>query len=452
MSALDAVPTSDAHGRPTQALPLRQLIRMSLYWFGLSSIFAGLTAILAGRLEFTALVPPDEVGRTLFLLTIGGAVIAMIVQPTVGSISDYTTSRWGRRKPYILIGSLLDVVFLAGIAFSNELLAIAAFVTLLQFSSNLAQGPFQGYVPDLVPAKQVGLASALVGLLQILGNVGGFAIGALAIATRQYELGLLALGAVELATMLGVFFGVQEGRTPKSREGRSWRSIAAEAWGTDILRERSFLWLVGSRLAILMAGGVLVNLAAFYLHRAHGLTEAETGGAYLIMVGLVAIATILSVVPSARISDRVGRKKVIYASCVLGAIGIGLVAVAPILPVAYVGVAIYGISGGIFLAVDWALMTDIIPKASSGRFMGLSNVATASSGVLAVAIGGTLMDVVGGPTQAGSGPRAALVLAVVLFGVGALLLRPVNERRREDLPGPAIEAGDAGLEATATAV
>jgi MFS family permease len=448
MSALDAVPQSDAHGRPTKELPLRQLIRMSLYWFGLSSIFAGLTAILSGRLEFVLEIPKGEVGRTLFLLTIGGAVLAMIVQPTVGSISDYTTSRWGRRKPYILIGSLLDVVFLAGIAFSNNLVAIAAFVTLLQFSSNFAQGPFQGYVPDLVPAKQVGLASALVGLLQILGNVGGFAIGALAIATRQYELGLLALGAVELATMLGVFFGVQEGRTPKSRAGRSWRSVAAEAWGTDILRERSFLWLVGSRLAILMAGGVLVNLATFYLHRSQALDEKGTGTAYLIMVGLVAIGTVVSVVPSARISDRIGRKKVIYASCAIGAIGLGIVAVAVGMPMAYVGVAIYGVSAGIFLAVDWALMTDIIPKASSGRYMGLSNVATASSGVLAVAIGGTLMDLVGGPTQAGSGPRAALLLAVVLFGVGALLLRPVNERRREDLPGPAVEAG---LEATAVA-
>jgi MFS family permease len=79
-------------------------------------------------------------------------------------------------------------------------------------------------------------------------------------------------------------------------------------------------------------------------------------------------------------------------------------------------------------------MTDIIPKASSGRYMGLSNVATASAGVLAVATGGTLMDLVGGPF----GPRAALWLGVALFGLGALLLRPVDERRREDLPAPAM--------------
>ncbi len=426
-----------AHGRPTERLPNRQLVMMSLYWLGLSSIFAGLTAILGGRLEFTGLVGPGEAGRALLFTTVGGALIAILVQPTVGAISDYTTSRWGRRKPYILIGSLLDVVFLVGIALSNDLVAIAAFVTLLQFSSNFAQGPFQGYVPDLVPAPQVGLASALVGLFQILGNVGGVAIGAIAISTGQYELGLITLGVVEVATMLAVFFGVREGRTPKERGGRSWLSIAGEAWGTDILRERSFLWLVASRLAILMAGGVLINLAAFYLARSHGLAEDQTGGAYLVMTALVAIGTVVSVVPSARISDRVGRKKVIYASCVIAAAGLSIVAWAPTITAAYLGVALYGVSAGIFLAVDWALMTDIIPKASSGRYMGMSNVATASAGVLAVATGGTLMDLVGGPQELGSGPRAALVMAVVLCGVGAVLLRPVVEQRREDVPiGP----------------
>lgn len=424
-------PSSD--GRPTILLPKRELFRISLYWLGLSSIFAGLTFILGARLEFDGLVPDKtEAGRTLFLLTIAGAMIAVIVQPTIGTISDYTISRWGRRKPYILIGSVLDVVFLAGIALSADLLAIAAFVALLQFSSNFAQGPFQGYIPDLVPAPQVGFASALVGMMQILGNVAGNLVGAIAVALDQFALGLIALGVLELLTMVSVVVRVREGTSPKSREGRSWTAIAGEAWGTDILRERSFLWLVASRLAVLMAGGVLVNLAVFYLARSLGMNQAETGAAFIPLVGLVALGTVIAVVPAARASDRIGRKKVIYLSCVVGGIGLAIVAIAPTFPLALVGTGIFGLSTGIFLAVDWALMTDIIPKASSGRYMGLSNVATASSGVLAVAIGGTLMDVVGGA----GGPRAALWLAVVLFGVGAVLLRPVDERRREDFPPP----------------
>ncbi len=427
--------TDPITGRPTERLPLRELFRLSIYWLGLSSIFAGVNTILAGRIEFGHLVQPEEAGRTLFLLTIGGTIIAMLVQPTIGSISDYTISRWGRRKPYIFIGSVLDVVFLVGIASSQGLLAIAAFYALLQFSANFAQGPFQGYVPDLVPAPQVGLASALVGVMQILGNVAGFVIAGFAVATDQFALGLVALGILELVTMLSVVIRVREGGAPKSRRGRSWFAVAAEAWGTDVLRERSFLFLVGSRLAVLMAGGVLVGLAIFYLARSLGMDQVAAGNSFNLMVGLVALGTVLTVVPAARLSDRIGRKKVIYLSCAIGAAGVALVAFAPSFPLALVGAVTYGLSAGIFLAVDWALMTDIIPKASSGRYMGLSNVATASAGVLAIAFGGVLMDAVGG----GAGPRAALWMAVALFGVGALLLRPVDERRREDLPLAAVE-------------
>jgi MFS family permease len=423
-------------GRPTIRLPNRELVRISLYWLGLSSIFAGLNTIMTGRLQWDGLVDKGNVGRALFFISISGAVIAALVQPTIGSISDYTISRWGRRKPYILIGSILDMIFLIGIASSNTLIAIAAFVALLQFSSNFAQGPFQGYIPDLIPAPQVGTASALVGLMQVLGNVAGFVIGAIAVSKHDYALGLLALGVLELVTMVSVVVRVREGPPPKSREGRSWRSIAAEAWATDILREHSFLWLVASRLAILMAGGVLTNLATLYLWRTMAVAEIDTDSVFIPMVGLVAIGTVLSVVPAARISDRLGRKPVIWASCAMGAVGLAIVASAPSLPLAFLGTLIFGISAGTFLAVDWALMTDIIPKASSGRYMGLSNVATASSGVLAIAIGGSLMDIVGGPDGGPDGPRAALWMAVVLMGIGALLLWPVDERRREDLPLP----------------
>lgn len=435
--ATTAMPGSD--GRPVTRLPNRELVRISLYWLGLSSIFAGLSYITASRLEFSGLTDKADAGRALFLVSISGAIIAVIVQPTIGSISDYTISRWGRRKPYIFIGSLLDLVFLVGIAYSNTLVAIAAFIALLQFSSNFAQGPFQGYVPDLVPAPQVGTASALVGLMQVLGVVSGYAIGALAAAYHQYEIGLIALGILEVATMLSVVIRVREGPSPKSREGRPWRSIAAEAWGTDILREHSFLWLVASRLAILMGGSVLTSLAVFYLARTMGLSEHDSGIVFIPLVALVAVGTVASVVPAARISDRVGRKRVIWASCAVSAVGLAIVASAPSLPFAFLGALLYGISAGMFLAVDWALMTDIIPKASTGRYMGLSNVATASAGVLAIAVGGTLMDLVGGRALDPSGPRAALWLAVALMGVGALLLRPVDERRREDFP-VAVEA------------
>ena len=464
-------PASDlAAGRPSVHLPTMQLLRISLYWLGISSIFAGLEIILTGRLVFEGLEPDKlAAGQTLVKLTVVGALTAIVVQPTVGALSDYTASRWGRRKPYIFVGTMLDVVFLAGIALSNELVAIAAFIALLQFSSNLAQGPFQGYVPDLVPEQQVGLASALVGMMQVLGNVSGFVIGAVAVARNEFALGLLALGLLELFTMLSVVIRVRDTRPPKPRNGRPWRSIAAEAWSTDILEERSFLWLLGSRLTILMAGGVLTGLGLFYVTRSLVYDQETSGLALIPVVGLVALGTVLAVVPAARLSDRVGRKKVIYASCAIGAVGLAMVAIAPVLStvpagvlspplddidrlrtmvgdpryqVALVGAVTYGLSAGAFLAVDWALITDIIPKASSGRYMGISNVATASAGILALALGGLLMDSVGAVAGLAYGPQASMWLAVGLMIVGALLLVPVDEHRYRETVGPNDSAGD----------
>jgi len=436
--------TEDASGRPTARMPLGQLLRISLYWLGLSAVWSGFLDIVNGRLQFTGLVPQGREGAGAFEISILGTIIAILVQPTVGSISDYTMTRWGRRKPYIFIGSVLDLFFLCGIATSNTVLALAVFVALLQFSSNFAQGPFQGYVPDLVPAPQVGLASGLIGLFSAFGNIAGFVVAAIAIKFSETDpnaffYGTMALGAIEFGTMLSVVVRVDEGRRAKPRNGRSWLSVAREAWGTDILQERSFLWLVGSRFFVLLAGALLVTLSTFYLAQTFGLDASETGDAKLILLGVVIVGITLAVVPSARLSDRVGRKRVIYGACAIGAAGLAIAALAPSVPVAMLGAALFAVAAGSFLAVDWALMTDIIPKASSGRYMGISNVATASSGIVALALGGAgVMDTVNAILGYGTGPRAALWLGVLCYIIGALLLRPVDERRRED-PAPVLE-------------
>jgi MFS family permease len=137
------------------------------------------------------------------------------------------------------------------------------------------------------------------------------------------------------------------------------------------------------------------------------------------------------------LSDRVGRKKLIYVSCAVGGTGLAMGAVAPILAVAFVGAAFFAVAAGSFLAVDWALMSDIVPKASTGRYMGISNVATASAGTVALALGGAaVMDTVNHMLGYGTGPRAALVFGVACYILGAALLKPVVERRREDAPTP----------------
>jgi MFS family permease len=420
--------------RPTALLPLSHLVRISAYWLGLTAIDAAVGLFIGYQLAYTTIRGDLPLGTATLLVGLGGAIVAIIVQPTVGGMSDYAVTRWGRRKPFIAVGSLLDLVFLYGIATSNTLLTLAASVLLLNVSTNIARGPFQGYVPDLVAEPQVGMASAMVGMMQILGNITGYALVSIAAISENRPLAIAAVALVELVTMVSVVFRVSNGPPAKPRKGRSWRRIALDTWGTDILRERSYVWLVGSRFFFLTAGGILFAYVVIYLKNTFGYDESGAGAVNTAMLVVVVLGNLLAVIPASRLSDRIGRKPLIYAACFVGAGGVALVAIAPNVPVAVVGAGLYGMSAGTFLAVDWALMTDIIPRASSGRYMGLSNVATGSAPLFAAAIGGIILDATARAAGDAVAPRAAFAAAVILYLVSAALLRPVVEPRRRAAP------------------
>jgi len=426
----------DAGARPTALLPTTQLLRISAYWLGLTAIDAAVGLFITNRLEFDHLVPTDDVGKSMFMITVAAAIVGIIIQPTVGYISDYTVSRWGRRKPYIVFGSLLDVVFLLGIAMGSSVLMLAAFMLLLSVSTNIARGPFQGYVPDLVAEPQVGMASGMVGLMQVVGNVTGFLLVSLSVRLGVMQLSLVAVALVELVTMASVVLRVGKGMPPRARRGKSWSTIAREAWATDILRERSYVWLLVSRLLFLLAGSLLVNFVLIYLGRAYGMSKAEANSMFVAVLAAVVVASALAILPASRLSDRIGRKPLIFAACAGGAVGAAIIALTPSIPIAIVGAALFGAANGSFLAVDWALMTDIIPRASAGRYMGMSNVATGSATPLAIAIGGIVLDLVTSAGNEALSPRVVFILAVAFFATAAVTLRPVIEPRRDRNPHP----------------
>jgi MFS family permease len=434
--------------RPTDALPLRQLLQISVYWLGINAIMGGIGIAIQKRVP--QMVPAGQGGTYLAIQGLVIVWVNILVQPTIGMISDYTHSRWGRRKPYIAIGATLDVLFLIGVALSNSYVVLVVFLLLLQFSSNFAQGPFQGYVPDLVPEKQVGLASAMVGSMQTLGYIVGGIIVSLALlvdpAHPDFVIPTIALGIIEFATAMGTLRWVREGGAPRDRRGRSWVQIARSAWATDILKERSFVFLVLSRLMFFAGLNTLLAWFVIFLDRTVLVLPSEQGILYPATQVVVAVVTAGATIPSARISDRVGRKPVIYVACLIGGAGLVVMAAAPSFLVFLFGAMLLGVASGTFLAVDWALMTDIIPKAASGRYMGISNIAVAAAGTLAGAVVGPIIDVVGGKAETGDGPRAAYLVAVVFFVLAAWFLRSVDPRPRD------VRLADEGARVAAAAV
>jgi len=423
-------PSDDAAGaRPTERLPIRQLFQISLYWLGINAVWGGVGIFNQRRVE--ELVGKDESSVYLAIMGWIALPVVLLVQPTVGAISDYTITRWGKRKPYIVIGSVLDVLFLIGLATSQTFFAMVVFVVLLQFSSNFAQGPFQGYVPDLVPPQQVGLASALVGAMQTVGFVTGAILISLAFALGQFTIFLILIGVVELATAAGTFLFVREGKAAKSRDGRSWVTIARSAWGTDILRERNFVFLLISRLLFLAGVNVFLGFNVLFLSRSLGFGD-EDKGLWIAIIGVaVGVTTAVATLPSGIASNRFGRKPMIYIACVVGGLGLLVAGLAPTAQILVIGVVLLGIASGTFLAVDWALMTDIIPKASSGRFMGISNLAVGLAGPVAALVAGPIIDKVGGVAETGDGPRAAFLAGIALFALAAVFLVPVDPTPRE---------------------
>jgi len=424
--------------RPTRRLPLGQLLQISLYWLGINAIMGGIGIAVPERLSEWF---PGEKGTYLAIQGFIVLWVNILVQPTIGMISDYTQTRWGRRKPYIAIGATLDVIFIIGLATSNSFVVMTVFLVLLQFSSNFAQGPFQGYVPDLVPDQQVGLASAMVGAMQTVGYiVGGIVVSLSYILAKpgepvDYTLPTIALGVVEFLTAMGTVFFVREGARARDRRGRSWLAIARSAWGTDILRERSFVFLVLSRLTFFAGVNALLGWVIVYFNQTLRLTTEDKALLVPLTNIVVALVTVIATFPSARISDRIGRKPVIYVACAVGGVGLMIVAIAPAYPIFLVGAVLLGAAAGTFLAVDWALMTDIIPKAASGRYMGISNIAVAAAGALAGWVVGPIVDIVGQhKLELPEGPRVAMAVAVTFFVLAAVFLRRVDPRPRDPRP------------------
>jgi MFS family permease len=422
--------------RSRVSLPLGQLLTLSIYWLGIQTIWGGLNiTIIPGRLDDLS---RETQGTMLAIIMIAGAVAPIVIQPTVGVISDYTVTRWGRRKPYIVIGSLLDVVFLAGIALNNDFVAMVAFYFLLQVSSNLAQGPFQGYVPDLVPAKQVGLASGLMGLMLTLGTIVGVGIATIGGITGQVALATLALGFVEVVTMVILVATVDEGRAGPKRT-RPWREIALSAWGRDILDQRDVLWLLFVRLMFLGAYNATL-IAIGYFRRSHGMTDAGADTIVFVATAIVGVTTALAAIPGGRLSDRFGRRAVIWAAGLIAAIGLLGVTFAPSPAFAVGSWVPFGIGMGLFLSADWALMADVIPKETAGRYMGILNAGTAMAGPVFILVAGPIQDLVAAAFGDPVGPRAAMAVAVVFLGISGLALTRVDPRRRE-LGEGAVPAG-----------
>jgi len=426
-------------------------IVLACYWVAIGYLWQSLGTLILPDMVLH-LVGPAVKGTALSVLEGIGTVMAIVWQPMMGAVSDRTRSRFGRRRPFIFGGTVSDVLFLTGLALSGGYWVLVIFYFLLQTASNTAQGPYQGLQPDVVPEDQRGTASGYYGLANLVGTLTGTVVAGLILNKSGRPAALGSIAALLVVTMLVTMLFVPDRVQPTREAFRSPRDVVSATFTTP-LGHPNFMWLMGSRLLILMGIVGIQTYAFFFFTDAffHGDSHATTTATTAI-VGLVVALAILVTWPAARLSDRVGRKPLILAGGLIATAGMLVLVFAGhrwlpsalLAPVAHAlglpelaaqtlaaGVLV-GAGLGAFLSVDWAFITDVIPREEAGLFFGFSNIATAGSGVIARFLAGPILD------RFNAGPHILNLPGgyPVIFGVfvawllvGTLLILKVRERR-----------------------
>ncbi|MFC1979888.1 MFS transporter [Chloroflexota bacterium] len=399
-------------------------IKITIFGFALAALWNSLHTIII-PLRLLDFVGETEKNTYLGLLTFTGLVVAMAIQPIAGAISDRSGFSWGRRRPYILLGTILTILFLPGIGFSGSYVAIFVFYCLLQVSSNSAQGPYQAFIPDLVHESKKGLASGVKTLLEIGGGVA--LLYPVAIFMDRYFTGggifwlwlpLGALAFVLLSAMIATAVTVKE----KPGAGGSQAPLLVmlyKSFRIDIKADRDFIWFLASRLFVLVAFTTLQTFALYFLRDVVGVSDPGVATARF---SIVAVAGMLAVVyPAGRASDMVGRRPIILTAGLLGALGIALIFFFQhsYMLIMFSG-GLVGVSFGAFMSTNWALATDLVAKGEEARYLGLTNLATAGGAALA-RLNGPLIDLFNSYSY-GLGYMVMLLSCFIYFILGSLLV------------------------------
>jgi len=375
-----------------------------------------------------------EVLKNTYLgyLTFAGAIIAMATQPIAGAISDRSGFAWGRRRPFILLGIILALLFLPGIGFSGSYTAIFIFYCLMQISSNTAQGPFQGFIPDLVPEGKRGVASGVRSLLNIIG--GAALIWVIGHFMGHYSadegdswlwMSLGALAIVLLGAMLVTVLTVKE------RPGAGGPQLPLlpalyKSFKVDVRAHPDFILFLVACLFIFMPWAALQTFALYFLMDVVGVASPAAVTADLMIV--VAGCMLATVYPAGRLSDRVGRKLVIVPACLLSALGVGLLFFSQSYMDIMLCGALLGISSGAWMSSQWALATDLVGKGEEAKYLGLVNLVVAGGGALARLIG-PVIDFFNAYSP-NLGYSVMFLFCFSCFVIGSLLLMKIKRQPR----------------------
>jgi len=402
-------------------------VKITILGFATTALWQSLHSIILPQrlLDF---VPEAQKNTYLGIITLCGLLLAMFAQPIAGAMSDRSTFKWGRRRPYIFWGMLVSILLLPGFALAGSFAAIFIVYCLLQVTANTAQGPYQAFLPEMVPEKKRGMASGFRSLLELLGGV-SFVLIAGYVYTSKTGIGGLwillgTIGFVLLVTMLTTVLLVHEQPSPGVKEKTSPLAAFADITKTETWKNRSFIWFLISRLLFYMGFTTIQQFAFYYVQDVVGVKDPAATAA--LFVAIAAGGMLIVVWPAGYFSDRIGRRLLTAIAGIIGALGIALIALTNSYGAILIAAAIIGVSKGIFDSTNWALATDFASKNREAIFLGVANIATTGGAALARLIGPGI-DFFNNNSPL-SGYTFMLIMCIVYFVVGGVMVWGVKKR------------------------
>ena len=368
-------------------------VRVGRGWISLLSLanlglwmgyFGPLQVLLPNQAEAVA---GDDKTTVLAVVTGLGALVAVLTGPIAGALSDITTARTGRRHTWIVAGALLGAAGLAVLAGQRTVLGLVLGWCLAQAGLNALQAGLTAVVPDRTPVNQRGLVSGWIGMPQALGLViGSILVTAIFTETSTGYL-VLALGLVLLAAPFALL--TEDQPLPPG-------TLAKVRWKIDLKGNPDFAWAFGTRFLVQLGNALGTLYLLYFLTDAVKLDDPE--GGLLIMILLYTVGMIATAMLGGWLSDRIGRRKpFVIWSGVLITIAATLLAFWPTWPMAIVAATLFGAGYGVYLAVDTALITQVLPAAADrAKDLGVINIATAAPQVLGPAISAPIVTHLGG--------------------------------------------------------
>lgn len=375
-----------------------------------------------------------------------GALISTITQLVFGALSDGTRSRWGRRKPYLVAGVLLANIGVILFPFARSYSELFGVYLLIQFFLNIASGPYSALLPDLVPVEFHGRAAAFMGFFALVGRTGGMVAGASALRflAPNIALNVLTIAFLVLLNGLMAATALMTRETPSDFENEtsSTRCLSErlrDIFRIDLRQHSSFVWVLVSRFVINTGVYTIMPFLLYYLMNCFGLDRGDALIQLIVIGLLVNVMGLIATFPAGIAGDRMSKKRVVYATCVLCIIGgLGFV-FSSSLAFALIAAAIFGLGYGAFQAVDWALICNVLPPGQPAKYMGLWSCADNVPQIVAPFIGGAVASYFINHYNASVGYRAVMFTAIVWFVLGTFFIRFVKERSAQEIRDAQIE-------------